>query len=98
MLESDWLRCHMKIRVTWTAPTHPRKKFTAASLKLCRVSIGAGGSGIRLDIQDVTGLDDQAPASPDGTSTHQSSVLGEGELLGGTGEVGDTSDDQAPLS
>jgi hypothetical protein len=30
----------MKIRVTWTAPTHPRKKFTAASLKLCRVSIG----------------------------------------------------------
>ena len=55
------------------------------------------GPGIRLDIQDVTGLDDQAPASPDGTSTHQSSVLGEGELLGGTGEVGDTGDDEAPL-
>jgi hypothetical protein len=62
------------------------------------LALVAGGSGIRLDIQDVTGLDDQAPASPDGTSTHQSSVLGEGELLGGTGEVGDTGDDQAPLS
>lgn len=56
-----------------------------------------GGSSIGFHIQDVTGLDDQTPASPDGTSTHQSSVLGEGELLGGTGEVGDTGDDKTPL-
>lgn len=62
------------------------------------LALVAGGSGIRLNIQDVTGLDDQAPASPDGTSTHQSSVLSEGELLGGTGKVGDTGEDQAPLS
>lgn len=55
------------------------------------------GSAIRFHIQDVTGLDYQAPASPDGTSTHQSSVLGEGELLGGTSEVGDTGDDKTPL-
>lgn len=56
-----------------------------------------GGSAIGFHVQDVTGLDDQAPTSPDGTSTHQSSVLGEGELLGGTGEVGDTGDDKTPL-
>lgn len=57
----------------------------------------AGGSAIGFHIQDVTGLDDHTPASPDGTSAHQSSVLGERELLGGTSEVGDTRDDQAPL-
>jgi hypothetical protein len=56
-----------------------------------------GGSAIGFHVQNVTGLDDHAPASPDGTSTHQSSVLGEGELLGGTSEVGDTGDDQTPL-
>ena len=55
-------------------------------------------SAVGLHIQDVTGLNDHAPAGPDGTSAHQSSVLGEGELVGGTGEVGDTGDDQAPLS
>lgn len=49
------------------------------------------------DVQNVTGLDDQAPASPDGTSAHKSSVLSEGELLGGTVEVGDTGDDKRPL-
>lgn len=49
------------------------------------------------NLQDVTGLDDQAPAGPDGTSAHQSSVLGERELLGGTVEVGDTGDDKGPL-
>lgn len=32
--EPFWLRSHMKIRPTWTTPTHPRKKLTAASLAL----------------------------------------------------------------
>lgn len=55
------------------------------------------GLSVGLHIQDVTGLDNHAPASPNGTSAHQSSVLGERELLGGTSEIGDTSNDQAPL-
>lgn len=50
-----------------------------------------------LNIQDVTGLDDHAPAGPNSTSCSQSCVLGEGELLGRTVEVRDTSDDQTPL-
>lgn len=49
------------------------------------------------DIQDVTGLDNQAPAGPDSTGAHQGDVLGEGQLLGRAIEVGDTGDDQSPL-
>jgi hypothetical protein len=52
---------------------------------------------VGVHIQDITGFDNHAPASPDGTSTHKGGVLGERELLGGTGEVGDTGDDEAPL-
>lgn len=48
-------------------------------------------------VQDVSGLDDQAPASPDGSGGHQGGVLGEGEFLGRAVEVGDTGDDQSPL-
>lgn len=58
----------------------------------CRVLV------IRLHIQDVTGLDDHAPASPDSTGTHKGGVLSERELLSRTGEVGDTGDDEAPLA
>lgn len=53
---------------------------------------------IGLHIQDVTGLDDHAPASPDSTGTHKGGILSERELLGGTGEIGDTGDDEAPLA
>jgi hypothetical protein len=33
------------------------------------------------DIQDVPGLNDQAPPSPNRASTHQRAILCEGELL-----------------
>lgn len=45
------------------------------------------------NIQQVARFDDQAPPSPDCSRSCESSVLGEGELLGGTGEVRDTGDD-----
>ena len=49
------------------------------------------------DVQDVTGLDNQAPAGPDSTGSHQGTVLGKGELLSRAVEVRDTGDDQSPL-
>jgi hypothetical protein len=57
-----------------------------------------GNLAVGVHIQNVAGLDDHTPASPDGTGTHEGGILGEGELLSGTGEVGDTGDDEAPLS
>lgn len=51
----------------------------------------------RENLQDVTGLDDHAPAGPDGSGAHQGGVLGEGELLRRTGEIGHTGDNEAPL-
>lgn len=54
-------------------------------------------SGWEQDVQDVTGLDNQTPASPDGTGGHQGTVLGQRQLLSWTVEVGDTGDDKSPL-
>lgn len=71
--------------------------MTAASLRWWYVS-AAPQLGVRLHIQNVAGLDDHAPASPNSTGTHQGGILGERELLGGTGEIGDTGDDEAPLA
>lgn len=86
----------MKIRVTWTTPTHPRKKLTAASLAcVSQAYISPGNSGA---VQNVAGLDDQAPAGPDGSGGHQSGVLGKRELLSWAVKIGDTGDDQSPLS
>lgn len=48
-------------------------------------------------VQHVPGLDDHAPTGPDGAGGHEGTVLCEGELFGGTREVGDTSDNQTPL-
>jgi hypothetical protein len=58
--------------------------------------------GIRLgegrrDIQDVSWLDDQAPSCPDHTSSCEGYILGDGELLCGTREIGDTGEDETPL-
>lgn len=47
--------------------------------------------------QHVLGLDNQAPTSPDEARGGQGAVLGEGELLGGAGEIGDTGEDKSPL-
>lgn len=49
-------------------------------------------------IQVVLRRDDHAPAGPDGTGGHKGTVLGQGELLSGALEVGDTGDDECPLS
>lgn len=49
------------------------------------------------DVQDVTRFDNQAPASPDCACGCERCVLGQGELLGGPVEVGDSGDDKAPL-
>lgn len=47
--------------------------------------------------QVVLGLDDEAPAGPDEAGGGQGTVLGEGEFLGGAGEVGDAGEDEGPL-
>lgn len=47
--------------------------------------------------QVVLRLDDQAPASPDETCAGQGKVLRKGELLNGTGKVGNAGNDEAPL-
>lgn len=56
-----------------------------------------GGSAVWVGLQHVTGGDNHAPASPDGTGGHKSTVLCQGKFLSRTTEVGDTSDDQTPL-
>lgn len=48
-------------------------------------------------VQHVPGGDDHAPTGPDGAGGHEGTVLCEGELFGGTTQVGDTSDDETPL-
>lgn len=50
-----------------------------------------------VDVQVVLGSDDHTPASPDSTGGHQSTVLGQGQLLGGTAKIGNTSNDESPL-
>jgi hypothetical protein len=47
--------------------------------------------------EQVSGLDDEAPSSPDQSRAHEGGVLREGELIGGTGEVGGTGKDETPL-
>lgn len=85
------------MRETCTTPTIPRKKLTAARLNE-PVSTDSGQARDRIGhVQVVLGLDDQAPAGPDDTGGRQGGVLGEGELLGGTGKVGDTGEDESPL-
>jgi hypothetical protein len=47
--------------------------------------------------EQVAGLDDEAPASPDQAGGSQSGVLREGEVLCGTGEIGGAGEDETPL-
>jgi hypothetical protein len=69
------------------------------------VEENAGGlGGTDAEEQEVDGgeeqvarLDDEAPASPDQTGGGQGGVLGEGEVLCGTGEVGGAGEDETPL-
>lgn len=61
------------------------------------VSIGTDVLGVEENEQNVLGLDDQAPASPDCTGGSKGSVLGEREGLCWACEVGNTSKDEGPL-
>jgi hypothetical protein len=47
--------------------------------------------------EQVAGLDDEAPASPDQAGGGQSGVLREREVLCGTGEIGGAGEDETPL-
>lgn len=58
----------------------------------CSVKDKVGGS-----VQVVLGLDDEAPSGPDHAGAGQGEELCKGQLLGGTGEVRDTGDDESPL-
>jgi hypothetical protein len=49
------------------------------------------------NVQNVSRLNDQAPSSPDHTRASEGKVLGEGELLCWTVEIGDTCEDDTPL-
>lgn len=51
-----------------------------------------------VGVHGIAGCDDHTPASPDGTGSHQSSVLGKREFLSGTSKVGDTGEDDSPLT
>lgn len=48
-------------------------------------------------VQKVTRLDDEAPSGPDGAGAHERGVLGQGQLISWTSEVGDTGEDEGPL-
>lgn len=48
-------------------------------------------------IQNVTRFNNQAPPSPDSARKHESGILSQRELFGGTTKVRDTSDDESPL-
>jgi hypothetical protein len=75
----------------------PAQMHACASWKsLWRVVWGKSG-WTRNYSQIVLGLDDEAPAGPDDTGRGQSKVLGDGELLYGTGEVRDAGEDEGPL-
>lgn len=58
-----------------------------------------GGEYRRLgrSLQHVLGGDDEAPSRPDETGAHQGEVLRKGQLLGGTGQIGDACQDESPL-
>lgn len=51
----------------------------------------------KSDLQVVLGGNNEAPSRPDQTGSSEGTVLGEGQLLGGTGKVRDTSEDERPL-
>lgn len=53
-----------------------------------------GREGAWAASQVVLGGDDHAPSRPDETGGGQGQVLGDGELLDGTSEVGDTGNDE----
>lgn len=69
-------------------------------IKQCPGVVWAGEEtrDVEGDLQNVTRLDDEAPSGPDGTGGHEGRVLGQGQLLSWTTEVGDTGDDESPLS
>jgi hypothetical protein len=50
-----------------------------------------------MHAQKVSGLNDEAPAGPDQTSSHEGTVLGEGKRFDGTSEIGSTGKDETPL-
>lgn len=56
--------------------------------------MGGRGGG---HAQNVLGLDDHAPARPDGAGGREGGVLREGEGLGWAPEVGDAGEDEGPL-
>lgn len=83
------------MRVTWIAPTHPRKKLTVARLGKVSNSLDVdrGGNGV----QNVPGLDDQTPACPNCAGGGECCVLGKGERVSWAREVGDAGEDESPL-
>lgn len=61
------------------------------------VSTGTGVVGVGENVQNVLGLDDQAPACPDCAGASKSSVLGKREGLCWACEVGNTGKNEGPL-
>ena len=51
----------------------------------------------RVNVQKVSGLNDEAPAGPDQTSSHEGTVLRERKRFDGTSEVGSTGKNETPL-
>lgn len=49
-------------------------------------------------LQDVPGLDDEAPSRPDKASAGQGEVLRKGQFLGRSSQIGNASQDESPLS
>ena len=87
-----------------------RQKLTAARLEsksafVWNVRNGIGvlcreapiGEGLFKNVQHVLRPDDETPAGPDGARAHERKVLGDGELFGGSHEVGCAGDHDAPF-
>jgi hypothetical protein len=81
--------------VTWALPVRKRKKFTVARLMVGQTTCSV--MSIEDDIQDVTGLDNEAPSRPDGTGGDESEILGEGQTFSWAAKIGNACQDNAPL-
>lgn len=51
-----------------------------------------------INVQIVLRGDNQTPAGPDSSGSRQGTILSQRQLLGGAAKIGDTGDDQSPLS
>lgn len=85
--------------MTWTIPTIPRKKLTAASLHhILSISVHMIiHRSSPINSQIVLRLDNQTPPRPDQSRSSQGTVLRKRQLLRRTGKIRNTGQHDRPL-